>query len=310
MLRPLLESALRHLRYFVTVAAERSFTRAAQHLHVVQSAVSAGVRTLEKELGAELFDRSAQRVALTGAGQALLPRAVATLDAAQEARDAVLATQGRIHGTLRIGGMTANGPLDIPALLGRYHELHPDVDLSLQMSPAGSAGHLQRLLTGDLDAAFVSPIGRLPAGLEARQLASARMILVVPADHRLAERSAFALHELINEPFIDSPVGYGNRDLIDRAFSATGASRRVTLEAADLGTTLAFVRRGLGIALLPEFLLAPGREELGVLFPQGESLVLPYSLATATSRHPTAPLQALVSLVDEEEGCFVDRSGA
>ncbi|MFI9081759.1 LysR family transcriptional regulator [Streptomyces sioyaensis] len=301
---------LQHLRYFVTVAAERSFTRAARHLRVVQSAVSAGVRALEKELGTELFDRSAQRVALTGAGQALLPRAVATLDAAQEARDAVLATQGRIHGTLRIGGMTVDGPLDVPALLGRYHELHPDVALRLQMSPTGSAGHLQNLITGALDAAFVSPVGRVPAGLETRQLASVRMALVVPADHRLAGRGTFALHEVTDEPFIDSPAGYGNRDLIDRAFSAVGGSRRVTLEAADLGTTLAFVRHGLGIAFLPEFLLGPGREELGVLFPHGEPLVLPYSLATATSRRPTAPLQALVSLVDEEEGCFVDHSGA
>ncbi|MFD0788599.1 LysR family transcriptional regulator, partial [Micromonospora azadirachtae] len=78
---------LRHLEYFVAVAAERSFTRAANRLHVVQSAVSAAISSLERELGSTLFERSAQRVDLTEAGEALLPQARATLDAAQAARD-------------------------------------------------------------------------------------------------------------------------------------------------------------------------------------------------------------------------------
>lgn len=299
---------LQHLRYFVTVAAERNFTRAAQRLYVVQSAVSAGVRALEKELGAELFDRSGQRVALTGAGEALLPRAVATLDAAREARDAVLATQGRVYGTLNLGAMTAVGIglVDVPGLLGRYHRLHPDVELRLHTSPGGTVGHFQSLLMGDLDAAFVSPSGRVPSGLNVRRLASSRLPLVVPPEHRLAGRKGFTFPELADEPFVDSPVGYGNRDLVDRAFAGAGVSRRVTLEVTDLNTTAAFVRHGLGSAFLPEFLL--GRQQhLSVLHPRGRALIWSFSLAISSDRRPAAPLAALLSLLDDEVDRYLSR---
>src|SRR5690349_25087262 len=91
---------LRHLATFVAVAEERSFTRAADRLHVVQSAVSAGVKTLERELGTALFTRSTQAVDLTDAGHALLPEARATLAAANAARDAVEQVRDGLHGTV------------------------------------------------------------------------------------------------------------------------------------------------------------------------------------------------------------------
>ena len=96
---------LRHLATFVAVAEEGSFTRASSRLHVVQSAVSAGVRTLERELGAALFDRTTHRVELTDAGVALLPEARATLVAARAAREAVDAVRGGLRGTVTLGIM-------------------------------------------------------------------------------------------------------------------------------------------------------------------------------------------------------------
>ena len=98
---------LRQLEYFVAVAEEQNFTRAAARLHVVQSAVSAAVKTLERELGASLLDRNSKRVRLTDAGAALLPRARIALDAARDARDAVAEVHGGLRGTLRIGTMTS-----------------------------------------------------------------------------------------------------------------------------------------------------------------------------------------------------------
>src|ERR1700756_3323405 len=98
---------LRQLATFVAVAEEGSFTRAADRLHVVQSAVSAGVRNLEKELGAMLFDPSPHSVKLTDAGRALLPEARATLAAAQAARDAVDEARGGLRGTVVLGTMQA-----------------------------------------------------------------------------------------------------------------------------------------------------------------------------------------------------------
>src|SRR3954469_5254020 len=135
---------LRHLATFVAVAEERSFTRAAARMHVVQSAVSAGVRNLERELGTPLFDRTTHRVELTDAGAALLPEARATLAAAHAAPEAVdAARRGPRRPLPRAGVEAARGGLrrtgtlgimqgdtiDIAALLAAFHADHPDVEL-------------------------------------------------------------------------------------------------------------------------------------------------------------------------------------
>src|ERR1017187_895956 len=111
---------LRHLEVFVAVAEELSFTRASNRLHLVQSGVSSAVKALERDLGANLFDRDRHRVMLTDAGQVLLPEARATLAAAQAARDAVSEAQGGLRGTVTVGTMLSTGPLDLAGLLGRF----------------------------------------------------------------------------------------------------------------------------------------------------------------------------------------------
>jgi DNA-binding transcriptional LysR family regulator len=156
---------LRQLRCFVAVADEQSFTRAAGRLHVVQSAVSAAVKALEADVGAVLLERNSKRLRLTDAGTALLPQARATLGAAQAAYDAVHEVQGGLRGTLRIGTMISIGLVDVPALLGGFHEQHPAVTLQVQAAPSGSAGLARALLDGSLDVAFVSLPGPAPAGL-------------------------------------------------------------------------------------------------------------------------------------------------
>src|SRR5512142_1189651 len=121
---------LRQLAVFVAVAEEGSFTRAADRLHVVQSAVSAGVRNLERELGTRLFDRSTHKVALSDAGRALLPEARATLAAAAAARDAIDAVTGAVSGTVHLGTMQAQGmrAIDVAGVLAEFHSQHPRVE--------------------------------------------------------------------------------------------------------------------------------------------------------------------------------------
>ena len=110
---------LRHLEYFVAVAEELSFTRASRRLHVVQSGVSSAIQSLERDLGTPLFERDRHRVAMTDAGQALLPEARATLAAAQAARDVVGQARGGLRGTVTVGTMQSTGALDLPGRLGR-----------------------------------------------------------------------------------------------------------------------------------------------------------------------------------------------
>ena len=187
---------LRHLEYFVAVAEELSFTRAARRLHVVQSGVSSAIQGLERELGAALFDRDRHRVTLTEAGQALLPEARATLAAAQAAADAVAEATAGLRGTLFVGTMISTGPVDVPALLARFHEQHPGVLVRLRALPGGSADLAREVASGGLDLALLSLPGDPPAGLAVRQLAHEPMALICAASHPLASRGTVPLREL------------------------------------------------------------------------------------------------------------------
>ena len=289
---------LRHLEYFVAVAEERNFTRASVRLHIVQSAVSAAVKALERELGAPLFDRDSKRVELTEAGAALLPRALVTLDAARDARDAVDEVRGGLRGTVRIGTMTSIRLIDLPALLGEYHRRYPGVRLQTTAAPSGSEGFIQALSERRLDLAFVSRPGVRPAGISVRDVASVQMDLVLPLDHPLADRSVVRLTDLADLDFIDSPSGFGNRAVVDRAFEAAGASRRVSIEITDITTGVDYVRHGLGVALLPQFVLA---ETAGVHVRAviEADLRWPLSVATPMQRAPSAAARALLEMVEE-----------
>ena len=289
---------LRHLEYFVAVADERSFTRAAARLHVVQSGVSAAVKALEHELDAPLLERTSKRVALTDAGAALLPKARATLDAARAARDAVDEVRGGLRGTLRIGTLTSVGLIDLPALLGSFHRAHPDVMIQLTVSTRGSLGLTEALTDGSLDLAIVSVPGRAPVGVHIRQLLTVPLELVVPAGHRLARLEQRRIADLADEPFVDFPIGYGNRTVVDRAFAAAGVDRHVAVEVIDIGTGAGFVRHGLGVAILPRFAV---REDLGlaIVTVAGADLDWPLGVATSAVRAPSAPTRALRALIGE-----------
>jgi DNA-binding transcriptional LysR family regulator len=292
---------LRQLEYFVAVAEEQSFTRAATRLFVVQSAVSAAVKALERDLGVTLLERNSKRVLLTDAGAALLPRARFALDAARDARDAVAEVRGGLSGTLRIGTLTSIRILNLPAVLGEFHRRHPGVLLRTMAAPSGSMGLIEALTDHRLDLAFVSLPGSKPPGVRLIELTSSVLDLVVPADHPLAGRDHVAITELAGLDFIDSPVGYGNRAVTDRAFAAAGVPRRVTIEITDIGTGPAHVCHGLGIALLPRFVLA-GEDGVAVVRVTGADLVWPLSLAIADDRTPGAAARALITLCTEATG--------
>ncbi|GII57997.1 LysR family transcriptional regulator [Planotetraspora thailandica] len=294
---------LRHLEYFVAVAEELNFTRASRRLHVVQSGVSAAIRSLEREMGVTLFDRNSQRVALSDAGIALLPEARATLDAARAAREAVQAVGEGLRGTVNIGTMTSVPLVDMPGLLGHFHADHPKVTIRIRVAPSGSAGLAEALGSGELDVAFLSLPGPPSSAIEVRPLAAVPLVLVVRADHPLAGERRVPLARLADEAFIDFPPGYGNRGVVDRAFAAAGVERRVTVEVADIATGSAFVRHGLGIAFLPAFVAPTGGDpescDLAVLEASDTTLTWSLSVATAATRKPSAAVRALLDLVDE-----------
>lgn len=289
---------LRHLEYFLAVAAERSFTRAASRLHVVQSAVSAAISTLERELGAPLFERSAQRVVLTSAGEALLPEARATLDTAQAARDAVRRVCRELGGTVVLGCLTGVGGVDFAGLLSDFHTRHPLVRLWLRAAASdGSAGLARSLVNHEIDVAFLG-VGRRPfPNLDSRQLVRIPQVLVVPAGHPLADRRSVTLAEVADEQFIDYPIGYANRTRNDDAFAAAGVERTITMEVSDVVMAANFVRHGLGVTILPVRAVPPG-PEVSALPVTDQSLEWSLHVATARGRRVGAATAALLELVD------------
>lgn len=146
-----------------------------------------------------------------------------------------------------------------------------------------------------LDLAFVSVPGPRPAAVHLVELTGAVRDLAVPPGHPLAGRSGVHIDELSGLDFIDLPAGYGNRDVADRAFTAAGVRRHVTIEITDIGTSADYVRHGLGVALLPRF-RTDGAEGVVSVPVTGADLRRPLSPTVPADRPPGAAARALISL--------------
>jgi DNA-binding transcriptional LysR family regulator len=247
---------LRHLEHFVAVAEERNFTRAARRLHLVQSALSVSVRSLERELDTRLFERTTREVRLTDAGRVLLPEARRTLDAAASAQAAVFGAQAGLRGTLRLGMMQVISVVDVGALIARFHRERPLVDIQPRTAPGGSAAMISDVRRGTLDAAFVAVSGPDQPGLTATTLVSEPVLLGCLPDHPLARRAVVAVSELADEPFVDFTPGWGTRTVADQLFARAGVERSIGIEVPDGSVHASLVRAGLGLAILPESMIA------------------------------------------------------
>ena len=250
---------LRQLETFVTVAEERSFSRAASRLHVVQSAVSATIRRLEAEWQAQLFDRTTHRVALTDFGRVMLPEARQALAAAEAVEHAVEEARGGLRGTVRVGIMQSArrpGGVNVAAAISAFKARYPGV--AVEVRQGGSARQAEAVRAGDLDLAFIGLPDQRLAGLHLTRLADVEMLLACHPGHRLAARAGVELEALVDEPFADLPPEWGVRVAADRAFAAAGVERTIAYEINDLSTLVAFVSHGLAVALLPPLMAAPG----------------------------------------------------
>jgi DNA-binding transcriptional LysR family regulator len=242
---------LRQLRMFVAVAEEGSFSRASDRLHVVQSAVSAGIRSLERELGTQLFHRDTRHVELSDAGLVLLPEARNVLSAVTLAADSIAQVGRGLRGSVALGMMQALGMRQVSTarLIAAFQRDHPGVRISAR-HVGGSTEMARQIDEGGLDLGIMSIADKM-ADLELTQLVSEPMFLTCAPGHRLAGSETVALAELVAERFVDMPEGWGARTATDRAFAAAGLSRTVSFELNDAASVIEFVREGLAVALLP-----------------------------------------------------------
>ena len=212
---------LRQLHYFVAVAEELHFGRAAERLHIVQPAVSQQLRRLEAELGVTLVDRSTRRVALTEAGQRFLPEARATLAAAQRAKDAVAGPAARAA-TLRLGTSAGLGDR-LPRLLAALRDRAPELTVELAR-PRGDE-RLRRVAGGTLDAALIRGVASR-AGLRLEPVWTDALVLALPAAHPLAADAAAAAVPLaaLRDVPVRLPERAANPPLVDLVVAACRAA--------------------------------------------------------------------------------------
>ncbi|BBY19870.1 LysR family transcriptional regulator [Mycobacterium stomatepiae] len=242
---------LRQLEYFVAVAAELNFSRAAQRIHVVQSALSASVARLEKELGVELFDRSKRQIVLTPPGEVFLQHARDVIHTAQRAQASVADYRDQLTGTVTLGTLMSWGGLNLAAVLEEFRRLHPLVSVQLRQSLTGSAGHLDAIADGKMDLALVS-LSSSPSRLVAvRELTHEPMVFVCESSHALARRRHVSLGNLDGLDFINFPRGWGIRQRLDAGFAEAGVHPTSAYEVADYAIAAELVRHRLAATVLP-----------------------------------------------------------
>jgi DNA-binding transcriptional LysR family regulator len=240
---------LRQLSYFLAVAEERQFTRAATRVSVAQPAVSAQIRRLERELGQALFHRDQRAVRLTAAGEALLPHARAALAAADRGRDEVASLRGLLHGRLRVG---VAGPVDhrFAEALGDFHRAHPAVEISLTQEH--NEPLLEAVARGDVDAAIVGVGAQpLPPRIRTRVVATEPLVLAVRRGDPLSRRKTVGLAQLRQQPMITLVRGSGLRTVLENACREAGFVPRIAAEAGELSFLVELAAEGLGVAVLP-----------------------------------------------------------
>ena len=283
---------LRQLKYFLTVAEELHFGRAAERLHIVQPAVSQQVRRLERELGVDLFERTTRSVTLTEAGRSFLPHARAVLTAADRATEAITAFRG--ERVLRLG--TSEGLGDrLDRLLGEFARRSPGTQLELTHAP--TAQRLSQVRDGELDATVVR--GDWPGpGLDFTPLWTDDVLVALPASHPLAAAETVAFASLASLPARLSPPTR-NRPLYDLVVACCREAgfepllgKEFTSAQDTLGTLgfgrphwTVFYRAHANLLPIPGVAFRPLRDP---------APLMPTSLATRSDRRLTPELLALI----------------
>lgn len=248
---------LRQLRYLEAVARHRHFSRAADELHVAQSALSAQISKLERELGTKLFRRTTRSVELTEAGALAASRARVALGEAEALRREVDEVRGLVQGSLAIGALLPAGKIDFPALLQDFSARYPGIEIELREGTASEIiGHLRR---GELDLAFALEDGEPPSDLERLHLSDDELVVAMSRRHELAGEEPIGIDALDGQPLNGFRSGAVVREALDRALAEAGAEPVVRLESSDLTMIRAMASRGFGLAVLPRsFAETPG----------------------------------------------------
>jgi DNA-binding transcriptional LysR family regulator len=245
----------RQLRYFVAVAEELSFTRAAIRLHLSQPPLSQQIQALERDLGVQLLQRDKRNVALTEAGRVFLEEARQILAKAEEARSHVLAAAAGYSGQLRLAyTVSVSFHPALPQALLRYGQIAPNV--RIQLNEMYSEPQFAALLAGQIDVGFVRDEPQHTKDARSLRLTvidREPLLLALPSGHPLAARKSVRLAEVADDAFITQPreLAATLYDRLVKLAAKAGFKPRINQHAQQINGLLALVAAGLGLALVP-----------------------------------------------------------
>ena len=301
---------LRHLRYFVAVAEELHFNRAAERLHISQPPLSQQIHHLEEDLGVQLFDRDKHHVVLTEAGRAFLDRARGVLEGVEAAKEAARHAARDEQRRLRVA---VSMLFDVTTILRMAEALSAhELGIELEAPTIYTGSQAAEMLAGRVDAAIATPPPERPDSMVVTRLASLRLELFVPARHRLARHRSIALDELGTEPLVWFPREANPivHDQLWRRFQEAGYKpARIHRVQGGLQVSAALIREGLGVAFFPAWmgetlsreirtvpLASPGLEvECGLLMPASVSPALRALQEVALAHAGPTPLAGHLS---------------
>jgi LysR family transcriptional regulator, transcription activator of glutamate synthase operon len=289
---------LRQLRYVEAVARHRHFTRAAEELHVAQSALSHQIRRLEAELGTELFERTSRSVESTEAGEAVAARARAVIAEIDGVRSEIDELNGLIRGRISVGALLPAGKIDVPRLLANFSEAHPGIEVDMH---EGTAGDMMRYLAEDeVHAAFSMLAVPPPDGLVVERLSEEEIVAAFPPG-RAPGRGRLTAADLRPYPIVMPRSGSAIKHAADGFFTGAGDPARVALESGDPFLLRCLVADGFGCAILPRSLT---RREGPPIDVRGlrPSIRLPVALLWRERRHMSPAARAFIEFVRSKAG--------
>jgi LysR family transcriptional regulator, transcription activator of glutamate synthase operon len=284
---------LRQLIYAEAVARHRHFTRAAEELHVAQSALSHQIRRLEAELGTELFERTSRRVVPTEAGEAVAARARRVLAEVDGVRGELDELRGLVRGRLAVGALLPAGEIEVTAILARFSHAFPGIEVGLR---EGTAADMLELIEADeLDVAFSLIYGDPPDSVEAVRVSEEAVVVAYPPGSAPGAASV-SVADLADVPLATPRSGSAIKRAVDDLFGRAGLQMRVSLESGDPYLIRCLASDGFGAAVLPESITR--REGPSVdTRPLRPAVRLPVYLIWRAGRHRSAAASAFIDFV-------------
>jgi DNA-binding transcriptional LysR family regulator len=241
---------IRQLQLFVALAEEKSFTRAAKRMHIVQSGLSNSLKDLEEELGVQLCRRTTRNVTLTVAGDMFLTHARVTLSAFEEARRSVEPLNGDVRGRLCVGILECCSPyVAIADVLARFRNTFPQVKIQLRSLDGNQVVDCVR--SGEVDVSFYAMMGRsIPKGLRCLPYCEDSLLAVCSVDHKLAALRTVSVERLSRETFVDTSREKALRWLIDQHFRKAGLKREAAFEVDNPRLGIDLIEKNLGVGIM------------------------------------------------------------